>query len=70
MELDCTSNPLRTELLKEPLEARNGTMFPPQGPGLGIELNTDALQKYAFSGAERVVLPYLKPLVDRSPAGG
>ena len=62
MELDCTSNPLRTELLKEPLEARNGFMFPPEGAGLGIELNTDAFNKYAFSGSERVLLPYLKLL--------
>ncbi|MGH7829276.1 MAG: mandelate racemase/muconate lactonizing enzyme family protein, partial [Candidatus Binatia bacterium] len=35
MELDCTANPLRTELLKEPLEAPNGAMLPPDGPGLG-----------------------------------
>lgn len=70
MELDCTANPLRTELLKEPLEARNGTMLPPDRPGLGIELSTDALRKYAFSGAERVVLPYLRPVADRSPGAG
>ena len=67
MELDCTSNPLRTELLKEPLEAQNGVMLPPKGPGLGIELSADALQKYAYSGAERVVLPYLDLLADRPP---
>jgi len=62
MELDCTSNPLRTELLKEPLEAQNGFMLPPQGAGLGIDLNTDTLKKYAFSGSERVLLPYPKLL--------
>ena len=66
MELDCTSNPLRTELLKEPLEAQNGFMLPPQGAGLGIDLNTDALKKYAFSGSERVLLPYRKPCADRT----
>jgi L-alanine-DL-glutamate epimerase-like enolase superfamily enzyme len=70
MELDCTANPLRTELLKEPLEAQNGVMMPPKKPGLGIELSTEALQKYAYSGAERVVLPHPKPLANRSPAEG
>lgn len=70
MELDCTANPLRTELLKEPLEAqKNGVMLPPKGPGLGIELSADALQKYAYSGAERVVLPYLNLPADRPPGG-
>jgi D-galactarolactone cycloisomerase len=56
MELDCTHNPLRTELLKEPLKAQNGFMVPPQGAGLGIDLNTQALRKYAFSGPEEIVL--------------
>jgi D-galactarolactone cycloisomerase len=56
MELDCTANPLRTELLKEPLEAHGGFMRPPEGPGLGIELNTDALERYAFTGAEEIPL--------------
>jgi len=52
MELDCTENPLRSELLKEPLEAQNGFMRPPQGPGLGIELDQRALKKFAFTGTE------------------
>ena len=54
MELDCTENPLRSELLREPLEARNGFMSPPQGPGLGIELDPRALQRFAFSGTEEL----------------
>lgn len=52
MELDCTYNPLQTALLKEPLKVQNGTLIPPQGPGLGIELNPDALEKYQYSGEE------------------
>jgi D-galactarolactone cycloisomerase len=68
MELDCTANPLRTELLKEPLEAKNGAMLPPKGPGLGIELSAEALRKYAYSGGERVVLPRLKLPGELSPA--
>ncbi|MGH7771178.1 MAG: mandelate racemase/muconate lactonizing enzyme family protein [Candidatus Binatia bacterium] len=56
MELDCTCNPLRTELLKEPLEAKDGFMIPPQGPGLGIDLNPQALRRYLFAGADEVSL--------------
>jgi D-galactarolactone cycloisomerase len=50
MELDCTYNPLRTELLRDRIEVRNGCMTAPQGPGLGIQLNPKAVNRYAFSG--------------------
>ncbi len=56
MELDCTENPLRSELLKEPLEAENGFMVPPQRPGLGIELDPKAEKRFAFSGVEEISL--------------
>jgi D-galactarolactone cycloisomerase len=61
MELDCTENPLRSELVKEPLEARNGFMQPPQGSGLGVELDPRALKRFAFSGAEELS-PWQKAL--------
>ncbi len=54
MELDCTENPLRSELLRGPLEARNGFMLPPPGAGLGIELDPRALKKFAFAGTEEL----------------
>lgn len=56
MELDCTYNPLRTELLEEALEVKNGAMVPPCGQGLGIDLNSEALKKYLFSGEEEIKL--------------
>jgi D-galactarolactone cycloisomerase len=56
MELDCTYNPLRTELLRNPLNAQNGYMTPPEGAGLGIELCPEALSRYAFSGSEELSL--------------
>jgi len=56
MELDCTYNPLRTELLCNPLNAQNGYMAPPEGAGLGIELCPEALSRYAFSGSEELSL--------------
>jgi L-alanine-DL-glutamate epimerase-like enolase superfamily enzyme len=52
MELDTTHNPLRTEILRRPLQPVNGSIAPPAAPGLGIELDENALQRYAFSGAE------------------
>ena len=52
MELDYTYNPLREELLQEPFKVDNGYLTPSDKPGLGIELNQDALQRFAFAGAE------------------
>jgi len=54
MELDYTSNPLRAELLREPLEVRNGFMVAPDKPGLGVELNAEALREFAFAGSEEL----------------
>ena len=56
MELDYTYNPLRAELLKEPLEVKKGFMVPPDKPGLGVELDPKALDKFAFSGSEEIAL--------------
>jgi len=47
---------LRAELLREPLEFQNGYLYPPDGPGLGIEVKPDALQRFAFSGAEELAV--------------
>ncbi len=56
MELDYTYNPLRAELLREPLEFQGGYLCPPEGPGLGIEVKPDALQRFAFSGTEELTV--------------
>jgi D-galactarolactone cycloisomerase len=39
-------NPFRDELLGKPFEMKNGRMEVPTGPGLGIEVNEDAVKKY------------------------
>jgi D-galactarolactone cycloisomerase len=52
MELDYTYNPLREELLQRPFTVQNGYLVPPDKPGLGIELNEEALHRFAFAGAE------------------
>ena len=56
MELDTTHNPLRTEILNQQPEFRDGFMIAPQGPGLGVALDPAAIRKYAFSGTEEVAL--------------
>ena len=56
MELDYTYNPLREELLREPFKVLNGYLIPPEKPGLGIELNEEALERFAFSGAEELAV--------------
>jgi galactonate dehydratase len=33
-------------LLKQPLQLEEGYLVVPQGPGLGIELNEDAIRRY------------------------
>jgi L-alanine-DL-glutamate epimerase-like enolase superfamily enzyme len=54
MELDYTYNPLRAELLIEPLDVKNGFMTPTDKPGLGVELDPAALQRFAFTGTEEI----------------
>jgi L-alanine-DL-glutamate epimerase-like enolase superfamily enzyme len=54
MELDYTYNPLREELLREPFKVESGYLIPPEKPGLGIELDQQALQKFAFSGTDEL----------------
>jgi D-galactarolactone cycloisomerase len=56
MELDYTYNPLREELLREPLELTRGFLIPPEKPGLGVELDPPALERFAFAGAEELVV--------------
>lgn len=46
LEYNVTANPLRTDLLVEPLRPVNGVIEVPTGPGLGIELNEDTVARY------------------------
>ena len=47
VEYDVGENPLRERLLKTPLLARDGMLAVPDGPGLGIELDWEAVEHYA-----------------------
>ena len=41
-----SENALRTELAMEPIRHIDGLVDVPQGPGLGIEINRELLEKY------------------------
>jgi D-galactarolactone cycloisomerase len=46
LEYDMSDNRLRTELLKTPLRLEAGHVLLPDGPGLGIELDPAAVERY------------------------
>ena len=48
LEFNVMDNPLRTKLLTEPLQVNDGWVNIPDGPGLGIELNQDTLERFAW----------------------
>lgn len=46
LEYDVSDNPLRDQLLARPLAIRDGMAAVPTGPGLGIEVDEAALERY------------------------
>ncbi|ADB63246.1 Mandelate racemase/muconate lactonizing protein (plasmid) [Haloterrigena turkmenica DSM 5511] len=46
IEFDRSENPMRSELLETPFDPAGGTIDVPQEPGLGIEIDQDALERY------------------------
>lgn len=47
-EFDRTHNPFRQAIVTQPIEPENGVIDIPNAPGLGIEINRDALREYAM----------------------
>ena len=47
LEFDIGDNPLRDKLLRQPLVPENGSIALPTGPGLGIEIDLDAVAPYS-----------------------
>src|SRR5258708_35910391 len=43
IQCDQTENPLRTEIVRQPLRFERGEWFLPSGPGLGVEIDRAAL---------------------------
>jgi len=55
LEVGQTFNPLRTDLLKEPLRIENGYLYLPDKPGFGVEVIDNPEKKF----------PYIEGLYDR-----
>ncbi len=52
VELDANENPLRTELSSLNLQVREGSLACPRGPGLGLTLNQEVLERYSVLACE------------------
>ena len=50
MEFDRTHNPFRQAVVSTPLEHKDGFVSVPDGPGLGIEIDREALTRFAPKG--------------------
>jgi D-galactarolactone cycloisomerase len=48
VEYDLGDNPLRDQLVRNPIKPINGTLPIPQGPGLGLELNPEVVARYTI----------------------
>lgn len=46
LEFDQNPHALREQLLKEPIRAENGYVTMPERPGLGVELDPEAIERY------------------------
>jgi D-galactarolactone cycloisomerase len=51
LEFDRTENPFRQAIVKTPIEHVGGVVAIPDGPGLGIEINRDALAEFRMKDA-------------------
>jgi D-galactarolactone cycloisomerase len=49
IEYDMGDNPLRDRLLKEPIRLEDGHLILPQGPGLGIEVDSEVVAEFRLS---------------------
>lgn len=47
LEYDLGENPLRSELVRNPMTPKDGVIAVPEEPGLGIEIDMDAVERYA-----------------------
>jgi L-alanine-DL-glutamate epimerase-like enolase superfamily enzyme len=45
-EFKPLDNPMQNDLVSKPLTHKDGWVYPPSGPGLGIEINEDVVNKY------------------------
>ncbi len=55
LEYDRTENPLRDELYSTPLEISPQGAKVPTAPGLGVEIDRNAMREFVISGSEKTV---------------
>ncbi len=48
-EYDCSSHPMRTSLVAQPVQHRDGWIDIPSQPGLGVEVDRSAIERYRIS---------------------
>lgn len=48
MELKPMKNPMQHELVKNPIGQRDGWVYPIEEPGLGVEVDEEAVRRYRF----------------------
>jgi len=53
---DTVSTPLKNDLAVKVPRYENGFLYPPDGPGLGVELNEAAVKKYATPGKSPIII--------------
>jgi L-alanine-DL-glutamate epimerase-like enolase superfamily enzyme len=53
---DTVTNPPKDDLAVDILRYENGYLYPPDGPGLGAELNEEAVKKFATPGKNPTVI--------------
>ena len=46
VEFNVTSGPLSREICREPMRMKDGYVAVPQRPGLGVEVDESAIEKY------------------------
>ena len=56
LEFEQTPNPLRDELAREPIVQRRGVVAVPDGPGLGIEVDREVLDRFKVAERDAVAL--------------
>jgi L-alanine-DL-glutamate epimerase-like enolase superfamily enzyme len=49
MELEPLPSPMQHELVRQPIEQHDGWVSPPDGPGLGVEVDEAVVRTYRFS---------------------
>lgn len=53
-EWDVTYNELMTHLTTEPIEVQDGLLFPPDAPGLGVEIDEDFVAEHVWAGERSI----------------